>query len=61
MHGWDVILILDALAGVDVGKDVVPPEAGGAISRWGVAGGPICAWTAVVAMKVVAQDVGILE
>lgn len=61
MHGWDVVLVLNALAGIDVGKDVVPPEAGCAIDGRGVTGGPICARPAVVAVKVVAQNVGVLE
>ena len=61
MHGWDVVLVLNALAGIDVGKDVVPPEAGCAIGGRGVTGGPICARPAVVAVEVVAQNVGVLE
>lgn len=61
VHGGDVILVLVTVSGVDVSKDVIPPEAGGAICRWGVAGGSISARSAIVAMEMVRQDIGVLE
>lgn len=61
MHARDVILILITFSGVDVSKNVVPPEAGGAICRWGITGGSISAWRAIVAVEMVRQDVRVLE
>ena len=57
----DVILVLIALAGHDVGKDVIPPEAGRAIRRRRRAGLRVCAGAAVMAMQVVCQYVRVLE
>ena len=61
VHGGDVILVLVTVSWVDVGKDVVSPEAGDTVCRWGIAGGSISARRAIVAVEMVCQDVGVLE
>lgn len=59
VDGGDVILVLVALARIDVSEDVVPPEADCAIGRRGVAGSAVSARPPIVAVEVVPQDVGV--
>ena len=59
VDGADVVLVLGAGPGVDVGKDVVAAEAGRPVRGGRLAGNVVGARVAVVAVEVVRQDVGL--